>query len=149
MNKHTRLAIVIAPILAIVGYIAADMFQEQQAQQNRVYVLEPDGQCDVLNHQCILSIDEFQVSISDTDGITQINTTLPLDRAFLFLVDEQDNATTYPLGMLKSPYYWQNSTPLRTLVAEEKQRYKLRLIAHIKGGQYISEFYTQTFAQYP
>ena len=52
--------------------------------------------------------------------------------------------TPYPLGMKKSPYYWRSNTPLGELVAKQGDSYKLRLIAKIKGGQYIGEFYTQT-----
>jgi hypothetical protein len=52
--------------------------------------------------------------------------------------------TDYPLGMQKSPYYWRSKTELRRLVVNKGDTYKLRLIAKIKGGQYISEFYTQT-----
>jgi len=46
--------------------------------------------------------------------------------------------------MKKSPYYWRSNTPLGDLLANKGDSYKLRLIAKIKGGQYISEFYTQT-----
>ena len=52
--------------------------------------------------------------------------------------------TPYPLGMKKSPYYWRSNTPLGGLLANKGDSYKLRLIAKIKGGQYIGEFYTQT-----
>ena len=59
-------------------------------------------------------------------------------------MDKQEEMTPYPLGMEKSPYYWRSKTQLRSLVSNKGQSYKLRLIAKIKGGQYISEFYTQT-----
>ena len=76
--------------------------------------------------------------------MTEVNSTFPLDSATLFLVDKSDKATPYPLGMKKSPYYWRNHTELRNLAGNKGDSYKLRLIAKIKGGQYISEFYTQT-----
>lgn len=144
MNKHTKIAIFVAPILILGGYILSDMYIENKADENRIFELVPYGHCDVLNQKCILKSGEFEVNVFDKDGVTRINTTFPLDTATLFLVDEKNNPTTYQLGMIDSPYYWQRETSLRSLIPEKGQRYKLRLIANIKGGQYISEFYTQT-----
>ena len=144
MNKHTKIAIFVAPILILGGYILSDMYIENKADENRIFELVPYGHCDVLNQKCILKSGEFEVNVFDEDGVTQINTTFPLDTATLFLVDEKNNPTTYQLGMIDSPYYWQRETSLRSLIPEKGQSYKLRLIANIKGGQYISEFYTQT-----
>lgn len=143
MSRHTKLAIFIAPFLLILGYIASDYYLEQQAQELRVFELVPQGDCDVLNKRCVLSSGDFKVNISDRDGITEVNSTFPLDDATLFLVDG-DNATSYRLGMLQSPYYWRNKTPLREKIAERGSSQKMRLIASIKGGKYISEFYATT-----
>lgn len=144
MNKHTKLAFMVAPFLAIFGYIGADYYEEAQANDNKIIQLAPDGHCDVFNKSCVLTSGEFKVSISDDAGVTEVNSTFPLDSATLFLVDKSDKMTAYPLGMKKSPYYWRSNTPLAELVANQGDSYKLRLIAKIKGGQYISEFYTQT-----
>ena len=46
--------------------------------------------------------------------------------------------------MIDNPYYWQSPTPLRESISAQGEKYKLRVIANIKGGQYIAEFYTQT-----
>ena len=144
MNKHTKLAFMVAPILAVIGFIAADYYAESQAQDLKIIQLQPEGDCDVINKSCVLYSGEFKVNISDEAGITEVNSTFPLDTATLFLVDKNDNMTPYPLGMKKSPYYWRNHTPLGTLVPNQGDSYKLRLITSIKGGQYIGEFYTQT-----
>jgi hypothetical protein len=144
MNKHTKLAFMVAPFLAIIGFIGADYYNEAQANKPKIVQLSPEGHCDVLNQSCVLSSGEFKVNVSDEAGVTIVNSTFPLDSATLFLVDKSDKMTAYPLGMKKSPYYWRNNTPLGKLVANKGDSYKLRLIAKIKGGQYISEFYTQT-----
>ena len=144
MNKHTKLAFMLAPFLAVIGFIAADYYEEAQADDNKIIQLAPEGHCDIVNQSCLLSSGEFKVNISDNAGVTEVNATFPLDSATLFLVDKSDNMTPYPLGMQRSPYYWRSNTPLSELVANKGDSYKLRLIAKIKGGQYISEFYTQT-----
>jgi hypothetical protein len=144
MNKHTKLAFMVAPILAVVGFIAADYYEENEAAANKIIQLAPEGHCDVANKNCVLISGEFKINVSDEAGVTEVNSTFPLDSATLFLVDKSDKMTPYPLGMKKSPYYWRSDTPLGGLVANKGDSYKLRLIAKIKGGQYIGEFYTQT-----
>ena len=144
MNKHTKLAFMVAPILAVVGFIAADFYEESEAAENKLVQLVPEGHCDIANKSCVLISGEFKINVSDDAGITEVNSTFPLDSATLFLVDKSDKMTPYPLGMKKSPYYWRSNTPLGELIANQGDSYKLRLIAKIKGGQYIGEFYTQT-----
>lgn len=144
MNKHTRTAYMVAPILAVLGYIAADYYEENQAQQTKIVQLMPAENCDVINNQCILESGDFKVDVFDKDNLTTVNSTFPLDNATIFLVDENDKPTAYPLGMIQSPYYWHAETNLKELVGDSGSRYKLRLVANIKGGSYISEFYTQT-----
>ncbi|XPF92556.1 hypothetical protein ACM9HF_10950 [Colwellia sp. RE-S-Sl-9] len=144
MNKHTKLALLVAPFLILGGYIASDLYIENQAEKTRVFQLEPTGNCDVINKSCILKSGEFEVNIYDEEGITTVNSTFPLDSATLFLVSENEEVTVYPLGMLDSAYYWKSSTALHQLVSTQGAQYKLRLIANIKGGQYISEFTTHT-----
>lgn len=144
MNKHTKMAFMVAPFLAIFGFIGADFYEESKADDSKIIQLALEGHCDIINQSCLLKSGEFKINIADKAGVTEINSTFPLDSATLFLVDKSDKMTPYPLGMKQSPYYWRNNTPLSTLVANKGDSYKLRLIAKIKGGQYISEFYTQT-----
>ncbi len=144
MNKHTKLAFIVAPFLAIFGFIGADYYEEAKANDEKIIQLVPEGHCDIINQSCVLKSGKFKVNISDNAGITEVNSTFPLDSVTLFLVDKHDKLLSYPLGMKKSPYYWRSHTELRKLVQNKGDSYKLRLIAKIKGGQYISEFYTQT-----
>ncbi|MFQ3221167.1 MAG: hypothetical protein ACI8R9_001552 [Paraglaciecola sp.] len=144
MNKHTRTAFMVAPILAVIGYIAADYYEEDQAEKEKVIQLVPFGDCDVINQECILKAGDFEVNVFDKDNLTTVNSTFPLDSATIFLVDKNNTPTAYPLGMIQSPYYWHTKTNLRELIGQSGQSYKLRLVAKIKGGRYISEFNTKT-----
>ena len=144
MNKHLKVAFMVAPFLAVFGYIGADFYNENEAAKTKIIQLVPEGHCDIINQSCVLISGEFKVNIVDKGGVTEVNSTFPLDSATLFLVDKSNTMTSYPLGMKKSPYYWRSNTELRSLVSHKGDSYKLRLIAKIKGGQYISEFYTQT-----
>ena len=144
MNKHTKVAIIVAPILTILGFALADLWEENEAGKEKIIQLVPEGHCDIINQSCVLKSGEFKVNISDKEGVTEVNSTFPLDSATLFLVDKDDKMSPYPLGMQDTPYYWESPTHLRNVASGKGDSYKLRLIAKIKGGQYISEFYTQT-----
>jgi hypothetical protein len=142
MNKHTKLAILVAPILAVIGYIASDYYMEYKANQDKIFQLVNEGPCDILGHKCVLKSGDFKVNIYDEKGVTTVNSTYPLDNATLFLVNNHDQGTAYPLGMNDSPYYWYNETPLRKNLVNTGKTQKIRLITTIKGGKYLAEFYT-------
>ena len=144
MNKHTKIAILIAPILAVLGFAATDMFEEHQASEKRIFVMQVKDQCDIKAAKCVLEADEFLLSFANKDGATVINSTYPLDTATLFVVDKNNQATPYPLGMNTSPYYWQADTHLAQQLNVSGSSQKLRIIANIKGGSYIGEFTSTT-----
>jgi len=144
MNKQIKVAFMVAPILAVIGFIAADYYKENQASDKKIIQLVPHGHCDVINETCILKAGKFEVNVFDIKGITTVNSTFPLDSVTLFLVNKANQPTQYRLGMIENPYYWHTKSKLRTLIGEKGKRYKMRLIINIKGGRYIAEFYTQT-----
>ncbi|QUM85331.1 MULTISPECIES: hypothetical protein [unclassified Moritella] len=141
MNKHTKVAVIVAPLLAVLGYIASDYLIENDADKTKLITLIPEASCEVLAGGCVLMSGDFKINVFDKAGSTVVNSTFPLDEAVLFLVDEDNTATAFPLSQVQSNYYWQAQTPLREL-ARTSTSYKLRLIASIKGGDYISEFET-------
>jgi len=141
MNKHTKVAVLVAPLLAVLGYIASDYLIENDADKAKLITLIPESSCEVLAGGCVLISGDFKINVFDKAGSTVVNSTFPLDEAVLFLVDEDSTATAFPLSQVQSNYYWQAQTPLREL-ARTSTSYKLRLIASIKGGDYISEFET-------
>jgi len=143
MNKHTKVAVLVAPLLAVLGYITSDYYIESEANESKLVTLQAEAPCAVLAGECILISGDFKINVFDKAGTTVINSTFPLDKAVLFLVDDENIATPYPLTQVQSNYYWQAQTPLRELAnASASTSYKLRLIASIKGGDYISEFET-------
>ena len=144
MNRHTKIAIFIAPILILLGYVLSDMYVEHEASKSKIVELVPFGHCDVKNQKCILKSGEFEINVMDENGITTVNSTYPLDTATLFLVNKSGQVTPYQLGMKDSPYYWKRETSIGKLIANKGDSAKLRVIIEIKGGKYFAEFYTQT-----
>ena len=144
MNRHTKLAIFVAPLLLLAGWVGGEIWAESQAMKKRVYTLEPEaGFCDVLAKKCILTSGDFKVSLYEENGNTVLNSTFPLDTATLFFVEGED-ITAYRMGMKDSPYYWYQSTDFTEKNSEPGSKQKLRLIATVKGGQYLAEFTSKT-----
>ena len=143
MNHHKKIAWLVVPFLMIGGFVLSDVYLAHQAEEPRVFSLIPQGKCNVSQNACVLKSGEFEINLGDHNGISSINSTFPLDRATLFIVDTTGNTTAYRLGMKDSPYYWYQKTMLsENLKLESVQR--LRVIVEIKGGSYIAEFYTES-----
>jgi hypothetical protein len=145
MNRHTKLAVFIMPFLAILGYVASDYYIEHQASAHRTYQLQPKGNCDALKQSaesCVLVAGTFAVNVKDTAGTTEINATFPLDSATLFVENDKGLFVEYSFSKKQADnaYYWQSKTHLRQQSLSDKKSHTLRIIAQIKGGQYISEF---------
>jgi hypothetical protein len=145
LNRHTKIAIFVAPVLMILGFGASDLWMESKAMETRFFEMTPESQnCDILSGKCILVSGKFKISVYQQNGLTTLNSTFPLDTATLFLVDENDSATPYRLGMKESPYYWFQATPIEKLAKKPGTRQKIRFVATVKGGQYVAEFYSTT-----
>jgi len=145
LNRHVKTALFVAPIMIILGWAASDIWMESQAMKSRIFELEVEnGVCDVMSKECVLTSKDFKINVYEENGLTTINSTFPLDTATLFIVDQQDNATTYRMGMKDSAYYWYQKTDLASLLQQPGSTHKLRLIVTIKGGQYFVEFDSKT-----
>lgn len=145
LNRHTKIAIFVAPILIILGFAASDLWVTNKAMEVRLFEMKPmNGNCDVLAKECILQSGEFKISVYVENGITTLNSTFPLDTATLFFVNESGASTSYRMGMKKSPYYWYQKTDIEETAKAPGSQQKIRLLATIKGGQYISEFVSTT-----
>ena len=68
MNNHTKLAFMVAPVLAIGGYIASDFWIEDQASATRIYQMAPENSCDVLAGKCVLLAEDFKLNMFDDKG---------------------------------------------------------------------------------
>lgn len=145
LNRHAKVALFVAPILIIFGWAAGDIWVESKAMKQRLFTFtSPTGVCDVMAKNCILKTGEFEINVYEEAGRTTVNSTFPLDTVTLFLVDEHDQASVYRMGMKEDPYYWYINTPLAANLANPGDKQKMRIIVTVKGGQYISEFYSQT-----
>ena len=139
MNRHTRLAIVLAPFLLVGGYVASDQYMEYKANEPKVFQLVTQDECNIQSGKCILESGELLVSISDEDGITKVNTSFPVDSVMLSLVHGGSKETIYGLDMAQNPQYWEKQTDIRLRAAGDDPSEKLRVVVKMKGSIYLSE----------
>lgn len=140
MNRHLKLSILLLPFLAIIGFIASDIYLENQANKLKIFQLTQVGQCDITNGQCLLNSGELKINLSANSSGVILNASFPLDKATLFIVDKDKMVTAYPLNIENNRYYWQHESVLTNEISTTNLT--LRLIAEIKGGKYIAEFVT-------
>lgn len=150
MNKHTQMALFVAPFLAVIGWIASDIWVESQALKKQLFTLKAEaGYCDVMAKKCILHANDLKISVYEEQGRTVLNSTLPLDTATFFLVDKSQGSATetnqqFQMGMKDSPYYWYQNTGFAAKNSEQGSKQTFRIIVAIKGAKYIGEFVSTT-----
>lgn len=143
MNKHTKLAIFVAPVLLVGGYIASDAYMEYKANQPKIFQLHTSGNCDLLGRGCMQQSGDMQVLITDENGLTRINTSYPVDSVAISLVLPNGDETIY--GLVKeneSPQYWNRNTDIRRTLSENDAAHtqKMRILVKMKGNMYLNEF---------
>lgn len=141
MNRHTKIAIIIAPFLIVGGYIAADYYAEEQNKNKNLFKLRVQGQCNLSIKPCRLSYEQLLLTLSNHDGITQISSNHPLDKLTFSLVESNHNEITYQMSYQKDKKHWQADTEISEWL-KHSSKLKLRLIATLNKGFYFSEFYT-------
>jgi galactose mutarotase-like enzyme len=141
MNKHQKIAVLIAPFLMIGGYIAADYyllskhtsldkkFEQQEQQQAHRLVLKET--CELSKSPCVLTKDTLAVtlSLSASKQILYVVTNHPADGVQLAL----NMAKPKSLTRLNDGKYWKISNPSGLDIN------KLRLAASINQHFYYTE----------
>ncbi|MCU7833742.1 MAG: hypothetical protein KZQ83_00710 [gamma proteobacterium symbiont of Taylorina sp.] len=142
MNRHTKIAIIIAPFLIIGGYIAADYYAQEQEKNKNLFKLSLEDHCDLTKKPCILSNKQLTLILSDHSGITQIDSNHPLEDVILSLVSTNNKETRYRMTADKGRQFWQSETQASALLSQSSTL-KMRLIGVINKGYYFAEFHSR------
>ena len=81
MNKHKKLAFIVAPFLAIGGYIAADYYDRFQVDKKRYHTLKIEGKCDIDQGPCLLKGAGLILEYTIVGELTNIEANHPLGAA--------------------------------------------------------------------
>lgn len=140
MSKHKILAILMAPFLAIGGYIAAGYFSETTPPV-RTLIIEDD--CDLANNHCVLKTAGLQLELSADQALhTEHSVTITMKSS------EKLNDVLVSLAAKKqqsSPFRLQkqdnNNWTGEVLIDEKTDRNKLmlRLVIDWQGQLYFAD----------
>lgn len=143
MNKDKKLAIILAPLLLVGGYIASDQYIEYKDNEARMFQLTPVGECAIFTGDCILESGDMQINITDKKGTTKINTSFPVDTVVISIVLKDTKEIVYGLDKANDPQYWEKETNIRA-AAKSNSVGKYRVFIKRKGSTYLSEFSSAT-----
>ena len=141
MNRHTKLAIFIAPFLLVGGYIAADYYSREKEKEKNLFPLKLDNPCNLLVKPCELSHQQLILNISDRQGISTLKSSHPLDQVMFSAVDLNNREYSYTMKKQVNAQHWQISSEVTELLKNNKTL-QLRLIVILNKAYYFSEFYS-------
>ncbi|MEO1963239.1 MAG: hypothetical protein ABGX64_05670 [Cycloclasticus sp.] len=138
MNKHSKLALLLAPFLIIGGYIASDQYIAYNDNKTRIFTLLVSSECDIFKRGCILESGNMQINITHNKGITKANTSFPVDSVLISHLHVDGNETIYSLNKAGSFQYWERETDLGNAISNDLN-YTLRVVIKQKGRVYLCE----------
>jgi len=140
MGKHKMIAFVMAPFLAVSGYIAAGYFVENEAPM-RAFILEED--CYLSKNQCVLKTLGLELKLS-ADQMLQagssvnlsVTSSAKLNDVLIALAEK--NSQSQP-GRLKEKeaYVWRGEFTLNESADVSKLR--LRLVVNWQDNIYFAD----------
>ena len=140
MNRDKKIAIILAPFLLVGGWVATDLYEESRSDPTQLFELTAAGDCRLFDGDCILQSGDMQVNVTDTGGLTRINSSFPADRVALSLVYRDGQETIYEFEQLANPQYWQRQTEIRGAMVGSDKVSRLRIVVGVKGKNFLGEF---------
>jgi len=139
MNKHTRLAIIIAPFLAIGGYIAAGYYADAKMKKlfgkERYLKLVSQGKCDIKAGDCKLGNGEFLLNLAENKQGIRLATTHPVSNVVISLLRKNKPEKLYKLTQDNNARNWR----LQLDPTQLENIDKLRLMIMINKVSYLGE----------
>ncbi|WP_075187090.1 hypothetical protein [Teredinibacter haidensis] len=142
-NKHLILAMFIAPILAIIAYVAVDYRLSETptaAVAGDSYKLAAKSNCRYKSGVCTLHNADIKLTLSAerksaTEVVLSIAANLPVQKILIAVYDGSGDAP--PTDMQPLSADWTGWT--KTVRIEEPQSSSLRLVVNIDGATYFAE----------
>ena len=135
MNKHKKLAFIVAPFLAIGGYIAADYYDRYQVDKKRYHNLIIEGKCDIDQGPCLLKGAGLILEYTIVGELTNIEANHPLGAAAIGM---SDNEKPYSLEPKIDKKNW--TIPTATYKNSTTESAVIRLVVTAKDHTFFSEF---------
>lgn len=135
--KHLKLALFVAPVLVLIGYIGSDYYLANQ-NTPKLFQLSVESGCDLRQQSCIAQNGDFNLNLHFTDGNIHVEANHPFERISFLLAGEK-NAEFSGTPMLGSSQVVVK-LPLAEVLENTKQNIKLRMIVQLANHLYLSEW---------
>ena len=140
MNRHVKIALIMAPILALASYGITGYFQPVSKQKAGDYELSLGGNCRPNDNSCVMKSGEFEIMLisSIKKGKRQLGIVANQPISHMSMAMAGDNNEFIQFKMMKSDNekYWQISLKDNQ---ELDGFIKFRLAAHSKESNYFIE----------
>ena len=140
MNKHTRLAVILAPFLAIGGYIASGYFLDDTVHAPRLLTLNQEAPCNMLSTPCVLNATGLTFQLSHENGETIVTSSVGMANIAIAFVGSDGKEAAYPLSPSDRQKKWKAATTYEQMRATFGADTSVRLAAKIENLTYIHEF---------
>ena len=137
MNKHKRLAFIVAPFLAIGGYIIADTYDKYQVDKKRYHTLKIEGKCDIDQGPCLLKGAGLILEYTIKGELTNIEANHPLGAAAISMTDDEKPFNLEPKIDKKN---W--TIPTTSFKSPTIKDGAIRIVVTAKDHTFFSEFST-------
>lgn len=151
MSPHIKVAIIIAPLLLIGGYIIADYYQTSkeekyltsEAQRTPAYKLEMASRCAIPAQACKFKKDNLTLTLTVDNNNYRIESSHKLDGVTIGLAQVDRETQTIQMLQLSGPTSW--AVPVRRLTNLRTDTPLLMRIAVASSGKrYYAEFQIDT-----
>ncbi len=148
-NKHVIIALIVAPVLAVVTYFAVDGLVKERphiAQEGQAYPLVAKSNCRFSSGECSLENADFKstLKVSYDDGLVLFSSSHALQKATIGFLhsDGDESAPTQMIAENASNTLWQTQLPSKT-----DTQTIARIAVEASGAYYFAET-TMGFSEY-
>lgn len=140
MNKHVKLAFIVAPFLLIGGYIAADYYDAfSKEKQDYIYELKESSSCNLVNTACDFTSRELKLQMQDKAGVIQLNSNFALDNVIVSVFNEAGKEQIFTFKPeSENLKEWSGYTTLREL-SRRVDSSKIRIVVNVGKSYFIKE----------
>lgn len=147
-SKHVVVAMLVAPVLAILSYFALDVLvgeKPKPAMEGQSYPLAEKPNCRYSSGSCGLKNADFELELNIRDlGAARVelnlNSVFPLDGVMVSMV-EGDHDSGPPVAM--EPRSEDGKSWSLDIMQPDAERHRLRLVASAKGSLYFGDVATK------
>jgi hypothetical protein len=145
MNRHLKIAFIVAPFLAIGGYAVMDQYDYYQKKKlaKALYTLKAEGACVLSSGACVLKNESLTVSLSSAAAETNgdvpmyLESSVALAGGKLGFGDEGAEIPQRSLQQLQDDQHWRVGLPQAAI--GEASAVGLRMVLMSGGRVYIAE----------